>query len=292
MNDAPVSIVLRSFNEAWALRETLPALGLQDYRNWELIAIDSGSTDGSVDLIRAASPRHFIQIAPQDYRPGWVLNTGMRLARSAAVVFLNADATPRDANWLGPLVAALQDPRTAAVFSRQLPRPHCRAVFARDYERCFGSRQALAGRGRFFSLASSAIRRDIWGRRGFLESMQYSEDEEYARWCRDQGWNVAYCPESAVVHSHNYTPRQAYKRSFGEAWALTAMEAAPPRGFTPPHAALLGWLNDVRRDFGFCLRTGRLPEWPQAWRIRWAPRQGKLAGFLAGAAMRPKGPLS
>ncbi len=53
MSDPLVSIIMRSFNEAWALRETLPALRSQEYRNWELIVVDSGSADGSQDLIRA-----------------------------------------------------------------------------------------------------------------------------------------------------------------------------------------------------------------------------------------------
>ena len=56
MSDPLVSIIMRSFNEAWALRETLPALRSQDYRSWELIVVDSGSTDGSQDLIRALLP--------------------------------------------------------------------------------------------------------------------------------------------------------------------------------------------------------------------------------------------
>src|SRR5690348_10076523 len=61
-DEPPISIIMRSYNEGWALRETLPALRAQDYKNWELIVIDSGSTDGSVDLIRQAKPAHFIQI--------------------------------------------------------------------------------------------------------------------------------------------------------------------------------------------------------------------------------------
>ncbi len=292
MSDAPVSIILRSFNEGWALRETLPALKAQDYKNWELIAIDSGSSDGSVDLIRQAAPRHFLQIFPQDYRPSRVLNTGMRLARGEVAIFLNADATPQGSGWLRPLVAALQDPKTAAVFSRQLPRADCRAVFANDYLRCFGTKRESARWGHFFSMASSGIRRDVWLRRGFLESMQYSEDEEYTRWCRAQGCRVVYCPESVVAHSHNYTPRQAYKRSFGEAWALAAMGLGPPAKPDWSKIVAFGWLNDVRRDLGFCIRTLRLSEWPQAWRIRWAQRSGKLAGFKAGAAMHPEGALS
>src|SRR6266704_2244272 len=59
MSDPLASIIMRSFNEGWALRDTLPALRVQEYRHWELIVIDSGSTDGSVELIRAARPRHF-----------------------------------------------------------------------------------------------------------------------------------------------------------------------------------------------------------------------------------------
>ena len=86
METKPTSIVLRSYNEGWALRDTLAALQAQAAKNWELIVIDSGSTDGSVDLIRRAQPRHFIRILPQDYKPGRVLNLGMELARSDQVI--------------------------------------------------------------------------------------------------------------------------------------------------------------------------------------------------------------
>ena len=54
MNEPLVSIIVRSFNEAWALRATLPAVSAQEYKNRELIVIDSGSTDGSAELIRRA----------------------------------------------------------------------------------------------------------------------------------------------------------------------------------------------------------------------------------------------
>src|SRR5439155_12837403 len=122
-----------------------------------------------------------------------------------------------------PLVNALFDPQTAAVFGRQIPRPDCQAVYAFDYERCFGPERESAHWDHFFSMASSGIRKDTWARRGFLEKMQYSEDDEYTRWCRAQGYKVVYCPESVVMHSHNYTPAQAYHRSFGEGRALAAI---------------------------------------------------------------------
>jgi rhamnosyltransferase len=289
MPEAPVSIILRSFNEAWALRDTLPALQAQNYRPWELIVIDSGSTDGSVDLIRAARPAHFVTIASEDYNPSRVMNQGMQLARHDLGIFLNADATPVDDNWLRPLVQALREPRTAAAFSRQVPRPDCRAVFAHDYDRCFGPQRESVHWDHFFSMVGSGIRRDAWQQRGFLEAMQYSEDEEYTRWCRAAGYRIAYCENSVVMHSHNYTPRQAFKRAFGEAWACAAMRSSRTADGAWLRGAALGWVRDAQRDFAYCLREHRLREWPHALRIRWAQRSGRLAGTRAGRAVHEDG---
>jgi rhamnosyltransferase len=285
MSDPLVTIIMRSYNEAWALRDTLPALKAQDYTNWELVVFDSGSSDGSVDLIRAAQPKRFVQLLPHDYQPSRVMNQGMQLAQTDLAIFLNADATPQGANWLRPLVEALQNPRDAAVFGRQIPRPDCEAVFAHDYDRCFGQNRESRHWDHFFSMVSSGLRKDVWAKRGFLESMQYSEDDEYTRWCRAAGYEVVYVPESVVMHSHNYTPRQAYKRSFGEAWALAAVYDGHPSEMTHPTRVLMGWLADAKRDLAFCRRARRLREWPQAVRIRWEQRLARRAGFRAGWSM-------
>ena len=285
MSDPKVTIIMRSYNEGWALRETLPALRAQDYDNWDLIVFDSGSSDGSVELIRSAEPKHFVQLVPHDYNPSRVMNHGMALAETETAIFLNADATPQGSNWLRPLAVALQDSRNAAVFGRQIPRPGCAAVFAHDYDRCFGEHRESERWEHFFSMVSSGLRKDVWAQRGFLESMQYSEDDEYTRWCRAAGYNVVYCPDSVVMHSHNYTPQQAYKRSFGEAWALAAVWNGHPAQVTHPTRVLLGWARDTRRDLAYCCRVRRLREWPQAARIRWQQRLARRAGFKAGWAM-------
>src|SRR5207249_4174360 len=158
---------------------------------------------------------------------------------------LNADATPQGSNWLRPLLMGLLAPQTAAVFGRQIPRPDCRAVYAFDYERCFGPQRVSARWDHFFSMASSGIRKDIWARRGFNERMQYSEDDEYTRWCRAQGYRIEYVPASVVMHSHNYTPERAWKRSFGEGRALAAVWDGQG-AWNWFRSVFLGWANDVR----------------------------------------------
>ena len=97
-------------------------------------------------------------------------------------------------------------------------------------------------------MVSSGLRKDVWSRRGFREDLRTAEDDEYSRWCKARGYRVPYVVESVVMHSHNYTPEQAYKRRFGEARA----------------------------------RHGRISELPHAAHVRWQQRLGKLAGFKQG----------
>lgn len=282
MSAPAVSIVMRSFNEAWALKETLPALKAQDFTDWELIVIDSGSTDGSVELIRAAQPAHFVQIQSHEYNPSRVMNQGMRLAKADSVIFLNADATPQGSGWLRPLYEALQDPKAAAVFSKQIPRPDCQAVFAHDYDRCFGDERESAKWDHFFSMVSSGLRRDVWEQRGFREDLQYAEDDEYTRWCVARGYTVNYVPESVAMHSHNYTPPQAEKRAFGDARAMAATYRGKASDFSWLRTVAMGWASDLARDLGWLRAHGRMKELWHASRIRWAQRTGRLAGFRQG----------
>jgi rhamnosyltransferase len=284
MEQPLVSIIMRSYNEAWALGDTLAALQQQTYAAWELIVIDSGSTDGSQAMIEAAHPAHFIQIQPHEYNPGRVMNQGMRLAKSEWCLFINADATPQGTEWLGELVHALQEQNVAAVFSRQIPRPDCEAVFASDYERCFGDGRESATWEHFFSMVSSGLRKSVWALRGFREDIQYAEDDEYTRWCRDQGYTIRYVPTSVAMHSHNYSSTQAHRRAFGDAKALGQAALGNPSKFNWLRTVMLGSLSDLRHDLRYCLKRKRLHELPHAMRIRWSQRRGRLQGFRAGWA--------
>jgi rhamnosyltransferase len=279
MSEPLISIVMRSYNEAWALKETLPALAAQSYRDFELIVIDSGSTDGSQDLLHAAKPAHFIQITPQEYNPSRVMNHGMRLAQSERVLLLNADATPQGQNWLRPLAEALLDEKVAACFSRQIPRPDCEAVFACDYDRCFGPQRESAKWDHFFSMVSSGLRKDVWALRGFREDLQYAEDDEYTRWCKARGYEIHYVPDSVAMHSHNYTPAQARKRAHGDAKAFAQAGSISAEDRRWLKTVLLGFVSDARHDLRWCARNKRLTEFLHALRIRWNQRLGKFAGF-------------
>src|SRR5205823_2943232 len=90
-----------------------------------------------------------------------------------------------------------------AVFGRQTPRAGCEAVYAHDYDRCFGEERESKNWDHFFSMANSAVRRAAWDRHWFREDLQYSEDDEWSRRLVKYGWEVVYAERSVVMHSHN-----------------------------------------------------------------------------------------
>ena len=75
----------------------------------------------------------------------------------------------------------------------------------------------------FFSNVSGAARRDLLLRHPFDEELIMSEDQQFARDILQAGYRIVYNPESAVLHSHNYTLRVVFKRYFDSVYSLTQL---------------------------------------------------------------------
>lgn len=278
-----VSIVMRSYNEAWAIGSTLQGVRDQDFAGTiELIIIDSASTDDSHQIIHSFEPDAFEILEPGTYVPGKVLNQGMRRASHEWVVFLNSDATPTDNRWLTELLTvATNHEHLGAAFSRQIPRPDCKAVYAHDYDRCFGPNRESVNWPNFFSMVSCVTSKSVWNEFPFREDLQYAEDDEWSRRMKNAGWHIAFAEKSQVIHSHNYTLRQAYKRARGDALAVAQAGHANPVG-NPLKFMLVGTLKDATKDFAYCRTNNRIREFPHALGVRWQQRRGRMDGYRAG----------
>jgi len=280
----PITVVMRSMNDVAVIGDTLRGIYAQNFpEGVRVVHIDSGSTDGTVDLIKASNPWKLIQILPKEYIPGLVLNRGMREAHSDWVVFLNSDAKPVDDRWLPELLkVAESESNVGTAFSRQVPRPDCQAVFAHDYDRCFGPNRESVSWEHFFSMVSCVVNRHAWEAQPFREDLQYAEDDEWSRRLKSNGWKILFAPESLAMHSHNYTLKQAYKRAYGDTFAAAATATTPVKNYNWHYTVFLGAFRDSLRDFRYCRQEGRLLEWPHAAVVRFSQRRGKLDGYRAG----------
>lgn len=275
---------MRSFNEAWAIGDTIKQLFNQDFEGEiELIVIDSGSSDGSIDIIKESGRARLIQIPLGTYVPGVVLNQGAREASHDWIVYLNADATPVGKDWLANLLKpCVENPKFGAAFSRQIPRPDCQAVFAHDYDRCFGPERESKDWEHFFSMVSSVTHRSVLDKVPIREDLQYAEDDEWTRRLVKEGYEIPYAIGSVAMHSHNYTLRQSYKRSFGDAKAMAATSTVLPSHVNYHYFVGLGLIKDAIRDAKWCLKNGRIAGFPHAVAVRLAQRLGRHDGHHAG----------
>ena len=89
-----VSILMPVFNAASTLSESVVSVLAQSYRNWELLLVDDGSSDGSLDLARQfASDHRRIRVLSLGRNSGaaYARNFGLDHANGRYIAFLDAD---------------------------------------------------------------------------------------------------------------------------------------------------------------------------------------------------------
>lgn len=250
-----VAIIMRSKDEMPHIERALRSLRKQSFGDFTLYNVDSGSTDGSYEVIQRLNPHpdHIQRIRPEEYQPGRVLNSMVAQTKDPVVVFLNADAVPLEPRWLEKLIAPIMAGEADATFSKQIARPNARFLVSYDYQRAY-KRENIEGKNEdFFSAVACAFRRELWERQKFYEE-GYSEDIHWAHHCRQLGYRFRLVEESLVEHSHNYTLKQWFGRM--------RIEGEAERLIYGRQASLLrqGWacLRELIRDTGYALRRGAI----------------------------------
>ncbi|MCZ7585330.1 MAG: glycosyltransferase [Deltaproteobacteria bacterium] len=102
------SVIIRAKNEAAEIGAVLRRVLDQRYGDFEVVVVDSGSTDRTVEIAQKLGVR-VVQIAPEAFTYGRALNLGMRETASPYGVFLSAHALPFDRDWLRNLLAPFDD---------------------------------------------------------------------------------------------------------------------------------------------------------------------------------------
>ena len=223
-----VSVVVRTKNEASHLGQVLETVAAQTLADHEVIVVDSGSTDRTLEIAHSFQVR-LIEISPDQFTYGRALNLGFDQARGEFVACLSAHAVPASTNWLETLAKNFLDPRVAGVYGRHLPLPDCHPLDARAIHRRYPERKRVQADVDFFSNSNSMIRRSIWVHQPFDETLPASEDYLWAREVQRRALLIVYEPFASVYHSHDETYEQMYKRMFAIARAMAVLEAGERR---------------------------------------------------------------
>jgi rhamnosyltransferase len=203
----------------------------------EVVAVDSGSRDGTAELLRAQADR-LIEIREDEFNHGTTRNMGVAACSAPLVVLLVQDAEPASNDWLATLVEPLlagheagPDRPLAGTYARQVPRADASGV-VREYLRQYPAthrdprRQTLADRAAFESLSPAerlavctfdnvcaCIRREVWERHPF-RNVPIAEDLAWAKDVLLAGYDLAYVADAAVIHSHDRPARYELQRTY------------------------------------------------------------------------------
>ena len=221
MNTTPeTTILIRAFNEERWLPEVFQALGQQRYRDFEVVLVDSGSTDRTRD-IAAANGARIVRLRSEDFTFGHSLNVGVKESKGKFIAILSAHAIPSDETWLDRLVAPLRRDHVAMVYGGQRGHEISKFSEARDFERMFPRQRhdEVDTDNPFANNANSAIRRDLWEQHAFDEGLPGLEDIEWAKYWMESGRTVTYEPEACIIHVHTETWAQVRRRYHREGMA-------------------------------------------------------------------------
>ncbi len=222
-----VSIAIPTRNAGPLLPRLLDAVFRQDTpRHYEVIAVDSGSTDGSLDVLGQYEVR-VIEIPQQDFNWGRTRDFAYEQTRGRIVVNLSQDAVPMNATWLEHLVRPLDNPGVGASCGSSLPDPE-RSFRQFPWERngyFYFTREIakfVARYGKGLSFANSAVPRAVWERLRFDEQPT-GEDFQFQTKLHAAGLAIAFPTDAPVLHHHNYTLRGLWRRCRNEGFALRLM---------------------------------------------------------------------
>lgn len=234
-----VSVLILTKNPGDIFKQVLEAVRSQETPwDYEILVIDSGSTDGTVAFIKSFNNVRLHCVPSQDFGHGKTRNLGISLTSAPFVALLTHDAMPANKDWLKNLVAAMeQDASIAGAFGRHLAYEYATPFVKRDLQIHFdgflqwpsvfknndperyatdvGYRQIL----HYFSSNNSCIRRSVWEKTPYPD-VNFAEDQFWAKTIIEAGYSKAYADDASVYHSHNYSILEMFRRSYDESLAL------------------------------------------------------------------------
>jgi len=229
------SIVIVTKNQKSFLEKTLPILLDQKIKEqFEIIVVDSGSTDGAKEYVKKTGNIRLIEIQSENFNYAHAFNTGAAHAKGKYLIRLSGDCIPQGKDWLSQIVRPFKDPKVGGSFGKYILSGK-KGFGHPDYWPSWRFPKKLTtysikpfwfmGAGLLnFSLGKNvyefaggccAVRKEIWQKRPFNESLLAGEDAEYSWFLHIIGYNIVYNPYVKVVHEHKINVKKSAKTHLG-----------------------------------------------------------------------------
>ena len=228
-NAIEFSVVIPVKNGIDTLVSCLDALFKQTVKDrMEVIIIDSGSTDGTLELLKNY-PVKIHHLPPKEFNHGETRNLGVQLAQGEYVVMTVQDSTAADDHWIETMRGHFDDPEVAGVCGQQIVnhdksknplqwfRPINQAVPFSYQFKDTDEFKKLSGKEQHkycnWDDVNAMYRKSLKEKLPFRKLM-FSEDTLWAKDALEAGYKIVYDYRARVYHYHHQDYTFYFKRSY------------------------------------------------------------------------------
>ena len=222
MHGTSVTVVIPNYNGLKFMEPCMAALEKQTCKDFEILVVDNGSSDGSVDWLKSHQyPTIFLE---ENTGFSGAVNVGIKASKTPFVLLLNND-TEVEPDFIGAMIKAIRrSDQIFAVSSKMVQMYHKElmddagdmySVLGWAYQRGVGRSSKGYNRERevFSACAGAAIyRRAVFEQIGYFDEMHfaYLEDIDVCYRAKIFGWHNRYCPTAVVYHVGSGTSGSKY----------------------------------------------------------------------------------
>lgn len=261
-----LSVIIRAKDKVGVLSKAIDSVRTQTVAA-EIVVVDSGSTDGTLELAKARADR-VISMPAEEFTFGRALNIGAAAATAPVHVALSSHCAFPHPEWLARVLAHMQDVRIGAAGGK--PRGPDNRVFEAPVHL---DAEALRVRPQWsLSNHASAWRAEAWRECPFDEDLAASEDLLFARRICERGWQIVIDPHLFVPAAHRRSTgaRSLFRRKRVEVAAAARALDLPPFGWRD---AWRWWWSEVGAPPGHRRMLSRLHP------MRIVNLAGRIAGY-------------
>lgn len=251
------SVVVVNWNRRALLEACLNSLVAQTNQDFELVVVDNGSTDGSLDaLAQFPLPAATVIPNPANYGYTRAVNQGLRAARGRFLALVNNDVV-LDSHWLEEMLGGFADPQVGMCAGKILladspgvidKAGHLIYADGQNYGRGHGH----ADRGQYDRVeevlfpdgAAALYRREVFDSAGLFDEdfFAYGDDADLGLRARLAGWRCLYIPSAVAYHHHSatlgpYSPEKIFLVERNRIWLATKLLPWPQLLLLPFHSA-------------------------------------------------------
>lgn len=219
-----VTVIIPTYKPDGTFEKLIGRLKTQTYPIKKILILNTEAgywKNTWIDGIPQAEVHH---ITKAEFDHGRTRAMGAAMAETDLLVFFTQDAVPANDKVIERLVNAFADDSIGAAYARQLPTADCK--FVEQYTRSFNypensrvkRKEDLPNLGiktYFCSNVCAAYRKCVYEKLGgFVTKTIFNEDMILAAQMIQAGYGVAYVAGAEVIHSHNYSYTQQFRRNF------------------------------------------------------------------------------